>query len=111
MPSQSSPSRHYFFLDDTDPPGFYSIGNTINSSLPHILRHGMAAVDPRHEYNRSFHLLNDKLKALRIDHEAAARESKAVATSTCKWGQDHLPYKREDGVGDEALADMYVFAS
>jgi hypothetical protein len=79
---------------------------TYTGSIPHMLRHGMATVDPRYEYNRSFHQLSGKLKALRIDFEATTRETKAVATTTCRWGQDQLPENREDGAGDEALADM-----
>lgn len=74
----------------------------------------MASVDPRHEYNRSFHLLSNKIKALRIDSDGLASEAKAVATATCRWGQDQLPENREDGAGDEALADTtdrlaYIF--
>ena len=83
---------------------------TYPGSIPHMLRHGMASVDPRHEYNRSFHLLSGKIKAMRIDHDTLARGTRGVATATCRWGQDQLPEKREDGAGDEALADMCVVA-
>jgi hypothetical protein len=66
----------------------------------------MASVDPRFEYNRSFHQLSGKIKALRIDYDGMARETRGVATATCRWGQDQLSENREDGAGDEALADM-----
>ncbi|UZJ51251.1 hypothetical protein CBS101457_000571 [Exobasidium rhododendri] len=80
-----------------------------------MLRHGVASVDPRFEYNRSFHQLSGRIKALRIDYDGMARESKGVATATCRWGQDQLSENREDGAGDEALADMsdrlaYIFS-
>jgi hypothetical protein len=94
---------------------FRSSSNSSFSSIPHMFRHGMASVDPLHEYNRSFHLLSNKIKALRIDSDGLASEAKAVATATCRWGQDQLPENREDGAGDEALADTtdrlaYIFS-
>lgn len=75
-------------------------------SVPHLLRQGLASVDPRYEANRQFHLLSQAVKSLNIDHEAAGRESKNLAKATFNWGQSHLPENREDSVGDEMLVDV-----
>lgn len=81
-----------------------SISNS--SFMPHLLRHGIASIDPRFEQNRSFHQLSGHLKSTRIEHEAVGRQTKGMATATFKWGQDQLAEKREDSAGDEALADV-----
>lgn len=81
-----------------------SISNS--SFMPHLLRHGIASIDPRFEQNRSFHQLSGHIKSMRIEHEALARQTKGMATATYKWGQDQLAEKREDSAGDEALADV-----
>lgn len=71
-----------------------------------MFRQGVASVDPRYEYNRSFHRLSGAIKSARIDHEALARETKAMGTATYRWGQDQLGEQREDSVRDEAIADV-----
>lgn len=71
-----------------------------------MLRHGVASVDPRYEYNRSFHQLSGKIKGTRIDHEALARETRGMGTATYRWGQDQMGENRADGAGDEAIADV-----
>ncbi|PWZ02558.1 PDT-domain-containing protein [Testicularia cyperi] len=81
-------------------------GFSYTGSVPHLLRQGLASVDPRYESNRQFHLLSQAVKSLNIDHEAAGRESKSLAKATFNWGQSHLPENREDGVGDEMLVDV-----
>lgn len=81
-----------------------SISNS--SFMPHLLRHGIASIDPRFEQNRSFHQLSGHIKSTRIEHEALARQTKGISTATYKWGQDQLAEKREDSAGDEALADV-----
>lgn len=83
-----------------------SAGFTYTGSVPHLLRHGIASVDPRYESNRQFHLLSQAVKAFNIDHEAAGREAKGLAKATFVWGQHHLPEKRDDSVGDEMLVDV-----
>lgn len=75
-------------------------------SVPHLLRHGIASVDPRYESTRQFHLLSQAVKGFNIDHEAAGREAKNLAKATFTWGQHHLPEKRDDSVGDEVLVDV-----
>ncbi|EPQ26232.1 uncharacterized protein PFL1_06167 [Pseudozyma flocculosa PF-1] len=74
--------------------------------VPHLLRQGIASVDPRYESNRPLHLLSGSIKSFNIDHDALAREAKAVAKATYNWGQNHLPENREDGVGDDMIADV-----
>lgn len=81
-------------------------GFTYTGSVPHLLRHGIASVDPRYESTRQFHLLSQAIKGFNIDHEAAGREAKGLAKATFTWGQHHLPEKRDDSVGDEVLVDV-----
>lgn len=81
-----------------------SISNS--SFVPHLIRHGIASIDPRFEQNRSFHQLSGHLKSMRIEHEALGQQTKGLALSTYKWGQDQLAEHREDSAGDEALADI-----
>lgn len=81
-------------------------GFTYTGSVPHLLRHGIASVDPRYESTRQFHLLSQAIKGFNIDHEAAGREAKSLAKATFTWGQHHLPEKRDDSVGDEVLVDV-----
>ncbi|KAE8264549.1 hypothetical protein A4X09_0g6937 [Tilletia walkeri] len=82
-------------------------------SLPPLIRSGIASLDPRFESARQTHLLSNALKALNIDHEATARETKAAATATFKWGSDLSPLAtstsspaRLDGSCDPALVDI-----
>ncbi|PWN53094.1 PDT-domain-containing protein [Violaceomyces palustris] len=79
---------------------------TYSGAVPHLLRQGIASVDPRYESNRTTHLLSGALKSLAIDHQATSRESKSLAKATYNWGQDHLPEKRDDAVGDEVIVDI-----
>ncbi|CBQ67872.1 conserved hypothetical protein [Sporisorium reilianum SRZ2] len=81
-------------------------GFTYTGSVPHLLRQGLASVDPRYESTRQLHLLSQAIKGFNIDHEAAGREAKGLAKATFVWGQHHLPEKRHDGVGDEMLVDV-----
>lgn len=83
-----------------------SSGFTYTGSLPHVLRQGMASVDPRFEATRPLHMMRAALKGVVIDEAALARETKTAAAKTFKWGQDHAAQDRQDGVADEALADM-----
>lgn len=83
-----------------------SSGFTYTGSLPHVLRHGVASLDPRFESTRSLHVMRGALKAVVIDGQALARETKTAAAKTFKWGQDHARQDRVDGVADEPLADM-----
>lgn len=46
------------------------------------------------------------LKAVAIDGQALARETKTAAAKVFKWGQDHAREDRLDGVADEPLADV-----
>lgn len=77
-----------------------------SGAVPHLLRQGIAQVDPRYESNRHTHLLSNAIKSFNIDHEATSREAKALAKATYNWGQNHLPENREDSVGDEMIVDV-----
>lgn len=78
----------------------------ISSVVPHLLRTGFATYDPRFESTRSFHILSTSLKNISIDHTALCKQNKTAAANTFRWGQDHIPGQREDGVGDAALVDV-----
>lgn len=82
--------------------------SSYTGAVPHLLRNSLASYDPRFESTRTFHVLSTSLKNLSIDNEALARESKSAAKATYRWGQDHIPGKREDAVGDAALVDVWV---
>jgi hypothetical protein len=79
---------------------------SVTSSLPHVLRHGISAIDPRFESNRAFHRLSGRIRSTKIEHEAMAQQTKGMATSVYQWGQDQQSHNREDRAGDEALADV-----
>ncbi|KAK0550119.1 hypothetical protein OC846_003075 [Tilletia horrida] len=95
-----------------------SLSALYTGSLPPLIRAGIANLDPRFESTRQSHLLSNALKALSIDHEATARETKSVATATFKFGQDLSPTpvassasaasasSRLDGSCDPALVDI-----
>ncbi|KDN52822.1 hypothetical protein K437DRAFT_149178 [Tilletiaria anomala UBC 951] len=80
--------------------------STYTSSLPHLLRHGIASFDPRLQSNRSFYVLNNAMKAVSIDHEALKRETHALAMAAYNYGQQHVASTRPDGVGDEVIVDV-----
>lgn len=79
---------------------------TYTGSLPHVFRQGVASLDPRFESTRSLHVMRGALKAVAIDGQALARETKTAAAKVFKWGQDHAREDRLDGVADEPLADV-----
>ena len=80
--------------------------STYTSSLPHMLRHGIASIDPRLQNNRSFYLFNNALKGVSIDNDALGRETHALARATYNYGQDHIASNRMDGIGDEVIVDV-----
>ncbi|CAD6884678.1 unnamed protein product [Tilletia controversa] len=101
--------------------GLPGLSALYTGSLPPLIRSGFASFDPRFESARQTHILSNALKALSIDHEATARETKAVATATFKWGADLSPNAsnsssfssagttappRLDGSCDPALVDI-----
>lgn len=79
---------------------------TYTSSLPHLLRQGIASIDPRLQSNRSFYVLNNAMKAISIDHEALGRETHALARASYAYGQDHEASNRLDSVGDPVVVDV-----
>lgn len=118
--STASPSSSSLVAPGARPPssstgGLPGLSALYTGSLPPLIRSGIASLDPRLESARQTHLLSNALKALNIDHEATARETKSAATQTFKWGQDLALHPssatskdgpRLDGSCDPALVDI-----